>query len=639
MKVQRKIAIGQYKPTDGFIMRYQKLIKDVVIPFQYEILCDQVEGAEKSHAVKNFINAAAVLRGEDAGDGFYGMVFQDSDVAKWLEAVGYALAVFPDKALEQTADALIDIIAAAQDGNGYLNTYYTIKDQDKRWTNLLEGHELYCAGHFMEAAVAYYDGTGKDKLLKVMLKNAEHIYNHFITEGHEGYPGHPEVELALLKMYRATGEKHCLELAEHFINVRGVSLAGDEGYFFKKEAARRNWTVWGNNAEDGFYQQSFAPVREQYDAVGHSVRGVYLYTGMAELAAQTDDKALLEACNRLWSSIADKRMYVTGGIGSTVHGEAFTVDYDLPNDTAYAETCASCGLMFFASAMLEANPDGKFADIMEKAFYNTVLAGMQLDGKRFFYVNPLEVIPGISGIAATHRHDKPLRPEWFSCACCPPNVARTIASFGTYAYGEGEHTAYCHLYTAGEIDFSFGMKLRCETDFPHGFTVRYTAAHGQGTLAVRVPEWSKQFEAKLNGDKISPQIKQGYAYIPMNEEDVLNIALDSSARFVYSNTRTAENTGCAAVQRGALVYCFEGIDNGGDVLSLSLDDSEEISVGEAIPALGGAEKLAVPGFRTAWGGGLYSFDKPERLPETLTAVPYYTWGNRGENQMRVWLPY
>lgn len=638
MKIGRRISIKQFKPSEGFIMRYQKLIKDVVIPYQYDVLCDKAEGAEKSHVVRNFINAAAALRGEDVGDGFYGMVFQDSDAAKWLEAVGFSLAVFPDKKLEETADSLIDIIAAAQDEDGYLNTYFTIKDRDKRWTNLLEGHELYCSGHFMEAAVAYFDGTGKDKLLNVMLKNVEHIYKHFITEKHEGYPGHPEVELALLKMYRATGEKKCLELAEHFINVRGVPVEGADGNFYKKEAEQRDWTVWGNNADDRAYQQSFAPVREQSDAVGHSVRAVYLYTGMADLAAETDDKELLNACERLWSSITDKRMYVTGGIGSTGIGEAFTVDYDLPNDTAYAETCASCGLMFFASAMLSQNPDGRFGDIMEKAFYNTVLAGMQLDGKRFFYVNPLEVIPGISGIAATHWHDKPRRPEWFACACCPPNVARTVASFGTYAYGEGENTAYCHLYAAGETEFSFGMKLRCETDFPHGFTVKYTVLEGEGTLAVRIPNWSVNTSVKLGNSSISAEMKQGYAYIKVSAGDVVNIVLDGSARLVYASSRAAENTGCAAVQRGALVYCFEGVDNGGDVLSLSLDDNAEITSGETVPELGGVETLKVKGYRTAETVGLYTFEKPKKVSETLTAVPYHTWGNRGENQMRVWLP-
>ncbi|MDE7302192.1 MAG: glycoside hydrolase family 127 protein [Oscillospiraceae bacterium] len=638
MKIQKQISIKQYRPSEGFISRYQKLIREVVIPYQYDVLCDKAEGAEKSHVVQNFINAAAALRGEDVGDGFYGMVFQDSDAAKWLEAVGYSLAVWHDPKLEETADSLIDIIAAAQDEDGYLNTYFTIKDRDKRWKNLLEGHELYCAGHFMEAAVAYYNGTGKDKLLKVMLKNMEHIYKHFITEKHEGYPGHPEVELALLKLYRATGEKHCLELAEHFINARGEN-GGD---FYKREKALRDWTVWGNNAEDGAYQQSFAPVREQSDAVGHSVRAVYLYTAMADLASETDDGKLLEACRRLWNSIADKRMYITGGIGSTGIGEAFTVDYDLPNDTAYAETCASCGLMFFASRMLEAcpdRPDGKYGDIMERAFYNTVLAGMQLDGKRFFYVNPLEVIPGVSGIAATHWHDKPQRPEWFVCACCPPNVARTIAAFGTYAYGEGDRTAYCHLYASGEVDFSFGLTLRCETDFPYGFTVKYTAVRGNGTAAVRIPAWSESTAVSLNGEKISPRTECGYAYVDLSEGDVLEIALDDRARVVYSSAKVAENTGCAAIQRGALVYCFEGVDNGGDVLSLVLDDSGEIAAGEAKAELGGAVTLTAKGYRTAPTDSLYSFEKPKITAETLTAVPYYTWGNRGENQMRVWLPY
>lgn len=628
MKKQTQLNIHRFVPADGFIKRYQRLIKDEVIPYQYSVLCDRAEGAEKSHVVQNFLNAAKALRGEDVGDGFYGMVFQDSDAAKWLEAVGYSLAVFPDKELEKLADGLIDIVADAQDEDGYLNTYYTIKDREKRWTNLLEGHELYCAGHFMEAAVAYYDGTGKDKLLNVMLKNAEHIYDRFIVKGNEGYPGHPEVELALLKMYRATGNRHCLELAEHFINSRGTN-----GNFYQREKEKRDWTVWGNNAEDGIYQQSYAPVREQADAVGHAVRAVYLYTGMADLAACTDDAELLSACRRLWDSITQKRMYITGGIGSTVHGEAFTVDFDLPNDTAYAETCASCGLMFFASRMLESDPCSEYADVMERAFYNTVLAGMQLDGKRFFYVNPLEVIPGISGIAATHWHDKPQRPGWFACACCPPNVARTISGIGMYAYGENETTGYCHLFAAGDVEFKNGLKVRCETEFPYDFTVKYTVAEGSGRLAVRIPSWSEKFSANVTYSE-----EKGYACFEVRAGDVVELALDDRARFVYSSARVGENTGCAAVQRGALVYCFEGADNKGDVLSLSLDDSAEIAEGEAISELGGAVSLSVIGSRAEVFPALYSLKKPAKTPEILTAVPYYTWGNRGENQMRVWLP-
>lgn len=633
MKIQNQISVKNFVPDDGFVSRYQKLIKEVVIPYQYEVLHDRA-GAEKSHVVRNFINAAKALRGEDVGDGFYGMVFQDSDAAKWLEAVAYSLAVFPDDELEKKADELIEIIAAAQDEDGYLNTYFTIKDRDKRWKNLLEGHELYCSGHMMEAAAAYFEATGKRRLLDVMLKNAEHIYNHFITEKAEGYPGHPEVELALLKMYRVSGNKHCLELAEHFINVRGVDTA-----FYRREADARDWTVWGSNPDDLSYQQAFAPVREQSDAVGHSVRAVYLYTAMADLAGEQDDEELSAACRRLWESITGKRMYITGGIGSTGIGEAFTVDYDLPNDTAYAETCASIGLMFFASRMLEKEPNGEYADVMERAFYNTVLAGMQLDGKRFFYVNPLEVIPGISGIAATHWHDRPQRPEWFTCACCPPNVARTISSIGKYAYGESETACYCHLYAAGTVRFENGTVIKCETGYPYGFTIKYTIESGETTLAVRIPAWSKKFEVKKNGSAVDFEQKDGYAYFfGTSAGDEIEIALENEAFFVYPNAKIAENSGAVAIQRGPLVYCAEGKDNDGDVLSLRVDTDKPIKCGTFTPdLLGGTVTLTAAGTRVGGTAELYTREKPAETPTELTLVPYYAWGNRGENQMRVWI--
>lgn len=633
MKIQNQISVKNFVPDEGFVSRYQKLIREVVIPYQYEVLHDRA-GAEKSHVVQNYINAAKALRGEDVGDGFYGMVFQDSDAAKWLEAVAYSLAVFPDKELEKKADELIEIIAAAQDEDGYLNTYFTIKDRDKRWKNLLEGHELYCSGHMMEAAAAYFEATGKRRLLDVMLKNAEHIYTHFITEKAEGYPGHPEVELALLKMYRVSGNKHCLELAEHFINVRGVDTS-----FYRREADARDWTVWGNNPDDLSYQQAFAPVREQSDAVGHSVRAVYLYTAMADLAGEQDDKELAAACRRLWDSITQKRMYITGGIGSTGIGEAFTVDYDLPNDTAYAETCASIGLMFFASRMLEKEPNAEYADVMERAFYNTVLAGMQLDGKRFFYVNPLEVIPGISGVAATHWHDRPQRPEWFTCACCPPNVARTISSIGKYAYGESETACYCHLYAAGTVRFDNGAVLRCETGYPYDFTIKYTLLSGETTLAVRIPAWSNKFEVKKNGAAVDFEQKNGYAYFSGTAAgDVIEIALEDEAFFVYPNAKIAENSGAVAIQRGPLVYCAEGVDNDGDVLSLRVDTDKPISCGTFTPdLLSGTATLTASATRVIAIDELYTRQKPAQVPAKLTLVPYYAWGNRGENQMRVWI--
>ena len=631
MKNQTQIDITAYK-SDGFIGKYQKLIKDVVIPYQYSVLCDEAPDTEKSHVVKNFINAGKAVRGEDTDDGFYGMVFQDSDAAKWIEAVAYSLSVMPDKELEATADKLIDIIAVAQDEDGYLNTYYTIKDKEKRWTNLLEGHELYCSGHMMEAACAYYEATGKRVLLDVMLKNTRHIYNRFITEKHEGFPGHPEVELALMKMYRCTGDKICLELAEHFINTRGC-----DPEFYKKEKAARNWTVWGNNAEDNNYQQSGKPVREQTDATGHAVRAVYLYTGMADLASETGDKELYNACRNLWDSITKRRMYITGGIGSTVNGEAFTVDYDLPNDTAYAETCASIGLMFFASRMLENELDGEYSDIMERAFYNTVLAGMQLDGKRFFYVNPLESVPGISGAAATHWHTLTQRPKWYACACCPPNVARLISSFGKYAYGENADTAFCHLYAAGEVQFRNGIKLSCETEYPYGFTVTYKIEKG-GKIAVRIPAWSKKYQLTINDEAVQAAPEKGYVTMVAGDGDEIRLVLDDTPRFTYASPKIPELTGCTAISRGPLVYCFEGADNNGDVLSLSLVRNGEISVSDYNKELlNGTAVITAEAKRIEYSDSLYTDTPPAEIPCTATAIPYYTWGNRGENQMRVWM--
>lgn len=631
MKLQRQINSKNYI-SGGFINRWQRLVKDTIIPYQYEVLNDRAEGAEKSHVIANFRNAARALRGEDVGDGFYGMVFQDSDAAKWIEAAAFSLISYPDSALEATVDEVIDIIAAAQDEDGYLNTYFTIKDREKRWQNLMEGHELYCSGHMMEAACAYYEATGKDKLLKVMERNAEHIYNRFITEGHEGYPGHPEIELALMKLYRLTGNAHCLELAQHFIDIRGK-----DPHFYEKEAAKRDWTVWGNDATNHFYAQNFAPLKDQKDAVGHAVRAVYLYTGAADLAAENGDSGLLSACRTLWESITRRRMYITGGIGSTLIGEAFSVDYDLPNDTAYNETCASIGLMMFASRMLEADPDREYADVMERAFYNTVLAGIQLDGKRFFYTNPLEIVPGISHIAATHWHALTQRPGWHTCACCPPNAARLVSSFGKYAYGENETTAFCHLFADGEVKFDNGMGLICRTEYPYGFTVEYKVTRGGGTLAVRIPAWSAEYSLCKNGASLDVKLQKGYAYIQVEAGDSVALTLDDKPHFAYASTRVPELTGCTAIWRGPLVYCFEGADNG-DILPLSLKRGGRLTVSQQRePQLDGAYKITAEAVKAEDAAQLYSDQPPQEQAFTAVAIPYYTWGNRGENQMRVWI--
>lgn len=630
MKTQNQIPVTAYKAS-GFIEKYQNIVHDTVIPYQYSVLWDRAEGAEKSHVAQNFINAAKALSGGDIGDGFYGMVFQDSDAYKWLEAAAYAIALRPDESLEHSADELIELIAAAQDTDGYLNTYFTIKDREKRWTNLLEGHELYCSGHMIEAACAYYEATGKRRFLDVAVRNAECIYERFVTQGHEGVPGHPEIELALMKLYRLTKEPHFLELAELFINTRGKNPA-----FFAQEAEKRSWTVWGSDPWSNDYRQSAKPVRVQSEATGHAVRAVYLYTGMADLAAETSDAELLTACRRLWENITQKKMYITGGIGSTFMGEAFTVDYDLPPDTAYCETCASVGLMFFAERMLENEMNGRYADVMELAFYNTVLAGMQLDGKRFFYVNPLEVDPGISAKACTHGHVLPQRPQWYACACCPPNVARLIGSIGKYAYGESGDTAYCHLFAAGKVDFGNGMSLECRTDYPYGMSVKYNVS-GNGKLAVRIPKWSRNFTLKINGAEVNAAAENGYLYITVNGHAEAELILDGTPAFVRASCKVPRLSGMVALMRGPLVYCFEAADNG-SVRELLLDRSAVPTVHEFDPKLlGGTVKLTAEVCRISDCDGLYSSETEKLTPCEAVAIPYYTWGNRGENEMRVWM--
>ncbi len=637
----RPVPVTAFEPGKGLLPELQRLIQRSVIPYQYEILNDGIPGVEKSHALENLRLAARKMQGgEIAKDAFYGMVFQDSDLAKWLEAACYSLAFCPDAELEGKIDSVIDLLEQAQGEDGYLNSYFTVKEPERRWTNLQEAHELYCAGHLIEAACAHYEVTGSARLLQIMERNADCIYRHFMEECPHGYSGHPEIELALLRLYQATGKEKYLELSRHFLEVRG-----EAPNYFIEEKKVRGWNVWGtdgNDAQDTDYTQSTKPVREQTEAVGHAVRAVYLYTAMADLAAQTGDERLKTACEALWNSITRRKMYVTGGIGSTVLGEAFTVDYDLPNDTVYAETCASIGLIFFARQMLRLTEKGEYADVMERALYNTVLGGMQLDGKRFFYVNPLEVTPGISGKAVTQRHVLPQRPQWYACACCPPNVARLLSSLGSYAYTQGDNTLYAHLYLGGTVKTGWGYSLTCETEYPFRGEVKYTF-HGEASaaLAFRIPGWSEKTALTLNGKAIdlSDAGKTGYAKLSgaFHEGDEIVLTLDLTPRKVYSSPKVPADTGKVAFQRGPLIYCAEGVDNGGEVLALSVDKSgEPVDAGQAKDL--GLPMLEVPGWRAKDQEELYSFRRPERKVVKLRLIPYYAWGNRGLNQMRVWLP-
>lgn len=636
--------VKDFQVGDGFFGRYEKLVRDVVLPYQERALNDQIEGAEKSHCIENFRMAAQKIESGSCDGEFYGMVFQDSDVAKWLEGAAYSLAQSPDEALEKRCDEIIELIGRAQQKDGYLNTYFTVKEPEKRWTNLHEAHELYCAGHMIEAAVAYAECTGKSRLLEIMCDMADHIYQHFIEEGAEGYPGHPEIELALMRLFRSTKEEKYKELALHFINVRGV-----DSDYYKKEMEKNPWRVWGNNPEDKEYAQNYAPVRQQDKAVGHAVRAVYLYTGMADAAMETGDKELAEACKTLWNNITQHRMYVTGAIGSAYEGEAFTKDDHLPNDTAYAETCAAIGLIFFSNKMLYLERDGKYADVMERALYNCVLAGMQLDGTKFFYVNPLEVLPGISGEAQTHKHALPVRPKWFACACCPPNVARLLGSVAEYAWHIIPGSLFSNLFIAGTLDVSghFGGKVTLQTGYPYDGEITYHFEPTEGRksmevpLAIRIPAWSLKTTICLNGKPVDCEIQDGYAYMrgEYTAQDVITVKLDMAVKRVYTSNRVSANTGKAALQRGPIIYCAEGADNENDVLSLRLKKDGKVTGSEYLPdKLFGIQELYAEGYREAINDALYSFERQESKPYQITFVPYYTWGNRGLNQMRVWIP-
>ena len=375
------VPLHQIQIKDAFWDKYIRLVKDVILPYQWNTLNDNVKDAAPSHCIKNFKIAA----GEAEGD-FEGAVFQDTDVAKWLEAVAFTLdSSGRDEKLEKLADETIDLIGKAQCEDGYLNTYFTIKEPDRRWTNLKEGHELYTAGHMIEAAVAYYNATGKRKFLDIVSRFADLICETFGPEEGKchGYPGHPEVELALVKLYRATGQKRYLDLAKYFIDTRGVG----ENYFFQEEKKEKYQQIFPEFA--GYvpeYSQSHLPVREQKTAEGHAVRAVYLYSAMADLAYEYQDETLLDACKTLWNNMTEKRMYITGGIGSSGLLERFTTDYDLPNDRNYSESCASIGLAMFGNRMAQITKDAKYADIVEKALYNTVLAGIAMDGIKSLFL-------------------------------------------------------------------------------------------------------------------------------------------------------------------------------------------------------------------------------------------------------------
>lgn len=631
-----KVPLVQVDIEGGFWASRQRLMTDVTIPYMERILRDEVPGAAKSHAIENFRMAAGEQQGE-----FYGMVFQDSDVAKWLEAAAYSLRIQPDEALAARVREIVALIGRAQQPDGYLDTYFTVKKTIPRWSNLLECHELYCAGHMIEAAVALHEAAGMDDLLPIVLRLVDHIDARFGEGGEEGIPGHQEIELALLRLYRVTGNPRHRDLALRFLNLRGR----DPAFFLKhtpKASLGQAFGDYGMDPADNVYNQSDVPVREQEKPRGHAVRQVYMLAAMADAAAATGDAGLADACRRMFDAITQRQMYVTGNIGATVHLEAFTDDYHLPGDTAYGETCASVAMAFFASSLLTLEPRAVYGDILELELYNGALAGMQLDGTRFFYVNPLKVHPRISGKLATHKHVLPVRPKWHACACCPPNLARLITSLGGYLYTEDADTLYAHLFIAGQAKTRHA-DVTLATAMPWTGEAAYTidAVHTPGfTFAVRVPGYARNVSFRVNGETLSPEIRSGYAYIARDWQtgDTLSIAFDMPARRLHADPRVRDAAGRVALARGPVVYCLESEDNGEELSCLRLPRDAEIRVMPHDPGLlGGVTALEADGLRLLPAPSLYSEEPPRQIPVTLRAIPYYAWSNRSAGEMTVWI--
>jgi DUF1680 family protein len=561
---------------------------------------------EVTGRIKNFAVAGKLVAGKHEGQ-----LYNDSDVYKMIEGIAYSLSSKRDPRLEEKTDAIIDQIAAAQQPDGYLNTYYTLVKPRERWTNIQHGHELYCAGHLMEAAVAYYQATGKRKLLDVACKLADHIGTVFGPDRRQETSGHEEIELALVKLYRVTKEKRYLQLAQFFLDVRG-------------QAKKRRLF--------GEYHQDHLPVRQQTEVVGHAVRAMYLYCGMADVAALTGDRELRTALERIWHDVADRKMYLTGGIGPSASNEGFTVPYDLPNDSAYAETCAAIGMALWNHRLFLMSGAGKYADVLEREVYNGLLSGVSLSGDRFFYVNPL---------GSVGRHH---RVPWFDCSCCPTNIVRYIPGMGERAYAHRDNGLWTVLYMGctATVQLKDGkVKLLQETRYPWDgdITIRLEPENSFAfDLYLRIPGWCREQPAiAVNGVAWEPvKPSQGYVKLARTWKggDVVRLMLPMPVERVYADPHVKADVGRVALQRGPVVYCLEGVDNRGQVRNLALPKGNKLSAMFARNLLGGVEMVRGEALAVSRGED----EKPATRPVLFQAVPYFAWDNRPAGPMVVWLP-
>ncbi|AJW80718.1 glycoside hydrolase family 127 protein [Clavibacter michiganensis] len=565
-------------------------------------------------------------------------IFWESDIAKWIEAASYSLAKRPDAELDASVDEAITLLAGAQQPDGYLNVYFTVVRPGERFTDLRDGHELYCAGHLMEAAAAHHGATGKTSLLTIARQYADLLIEQFAPGGplEGGYDGHQEIELGLMRLAEATGDGRYRALARKMLEDRGT-----EPFYFEAEEQRR-----GTPGYFGFlfpdraklaerfreYNQSHAPVREQRDAVGHSVRAMYMYSAMADLAPQLDDDSMQAALAELWSSTTERKMYLTGGIGADPSIEGFAGDFDLPLHGAYAETCAAIGLVFWARRMAANTGEGRYIDVLERALFNGVLAGASAEGTHYFYGNPM-----------LSRGDM-TRNAWFGVACCPPNFARLVQSLETYAYAQTDDSAVINLYVSGAATFDFdghALGLSVQSNYPWSGQVDVTvntAPTVEKEIALRVPGWAQDVALRVAGEDHQVQVHEGYVRVrrTWRAGDVITLTFAIVPRITRARPEVDAAAGRVALERGPLVYCLEGVDNAGDVAQLSIGDGAALrdEWDDDLQAV----RVSVDGTRHLnTSSSLYSSAKDSVEDATITAVPYYQWGNRGKSTMEIWI--
>ena len=588
-KLITPVNFSQVTINDGFWSPRLESHKEATLA----VCIDQIEN--QTGRIRNFENAAHGL-GEHSG-----IYFDDSDVYKALEGMAYSLQNHPDPALEAKCDEWIDKFAAAQQPDGYINTFYTLTGLENRWIDMTR-HEMYCAGHMIEAAVAYFNVTGKRKLLDVSIRMADHMMTVFGPDKRHWVPGHEEVELALVKLFQATGEKKYLDFAEWLLEERG------HGYGMEGNPPR----PW-----NPVYVQDDKPVRDMSEIAGHAVRAMYLYCGMADVAAYTGDQGYIDALDRLWDDVVLRNMYITGGIGQSAHNEGFTTDYSLPNLTAYCETCASVGMVLWNWRMNQFTGDAKYTDVLERALYNGALAGVSLSGERFFYVNPLE------SLGDHHRQ------AWYGCACCPSQICRFLPSIGNYVYGVSDDALWVHLFMGNDATVEVDGKtvtINQDTGYPWNGDVRITLGM-KGTLRkqirVRIPGWCNDYFITVNGNVVEAPVEKGYAVLEGKWRDGDTIYLDMTmpAELVAADPRVKEDEGCRALQRGPLVYCLEEVDNPDGFDSLTVAQDAVFTQKFESGLLGGVVSLSTD-----------SGEKPLRF------IPYYAWDNRAPGKMKVWIP-